>query len=90
MKWTNLKSNRCPKCSKPLGFSPHEEMLFCNELACGFQISQYRCETLVTQMNARALTGFHPRDNFADLQSLNRQPAEETNDEEAMLDRLGI
>jgi hypothetical protein len=34
-----------------LGFNKDEEMIFCNDIKCGFQISQYRMERLVTQMN---------------------------------------
>lgn len=90
MRWPNLTKNNCPKCNKPLGFNTNDEMLFCNDLNCGFQISQYRFETLCTQMNERAKTGIHPRDNFAELQ---RMGTEEQTQEEAdneMLDRIGI
>lgn len=65
-------------------------MLFCNDLSCGFQISQYRAETLSTQMNARALTGFHPKDNFADLQRMGTEEKTQEETDNEMLDRLGI
>lgn len=75
--WYNLRSNKCPKCAKLLEFNPDEEMLFCGDLNCGFQISQYRAERLVTQMNAKA--GEKPRDNFSDLQNFGR-PEPESDD----------
>ena len=55
MKWSNLTRNKCPKCSKELGFNKDEEMIFCKDFNCGFQISQYRMERLNIQMNADAL-----------------------------------
>lgn len=51
MKWYRLLLNRCPKCGKLLKFNTNEEMIFCGDLGCGFQISQYRMERLVMQMN---------------------------------------
>lgn len=67
--WYNLKRNKCPKCGKILGFNKDEEMIFCNDLHCGFQISQYRMEEIVLKINGKK---YIARDNFSDLQNLDR------------------
>lgn len=67
MKWYNLLKNKCPRCAKYMEFSKDEEMLFCGDLKCGFQISQYRAERLVVQMNGG--NPFPGGDNFEALQN---------------------
>ena len=76
MKWINLTRNLCPKCNKKLGFNILEEMIFCNDLTCGFQISQYRMERLVAQMNGRKM--FENKiDNFSMLQNMGHEEHKE-------------
>lgn len=67
MKWYNLRKNCCAKCGKKLEFNKDEEMLFCGDLSCGFQISQYRMERLVASMT---IEPYVPKDNFRELQNI--------------------
>lgn len=90
MKWWQLTKNNCPKCGKPLEFNVNDEMLFCGDLNCGFQISQYRCERLVAQMNNRKLEAPAYQDNFSALQRMGTEPETQEEKDEAMLDRLGL
>lgn len=70
IKWQNLKRNKCPKCGKELSYDPGEEMIYCPDLICRFQISQYRAERLITQMNGKKIDYKSNGNNFADLQNL--------------------
>lgn len=89
-RWQNLRYNKCPKCNGGLKFNDNEEMLYCSVLVCGFQISQYRFERLLGQMNEKVMRGERIPDNFSELQRMGTEKPTQQEADEAMLDRIGI
>lgn len=91
LRWHNLARSCCPKCGKKLGFHEGEEMLYCEDLKCGFQISQYRAERLVAQMNGKKVFADPPLDNFSALQNLGEEPEEKSSEDgDELFNRIGI
>lgn len=53
MYWSNLKQNKCPKCSKMLGFEGN--MVFCKSIACGFKISAQKMSVIAAERTESAM-----------------------------------
>jgi len=52
MKWYNLKSNKCPQCSKQLQF---DQGIYCG---CGFKISEQRYKEITSDMTKQSVNSY--------------------------------
>lgn len=81
MKWNNLKNLKCPKCSAFLTRAPfsNSASAYCS---CGFKISGEKFNEIVGKLYKKEPT----RDNFADLQNMDRKEISEDFSDSPALD----
>lgn len=63
MKWYNLKSNKCPKCSSRLDGSAISDLLRCSNPDCDFKISQEKFAAL----SAAYVEKYRHRERYEDV-----------------------
>jgi len=65
MYWQNLKTNKCPKCAKGLGFNPTTKLIGCK---CGFRISIPKAEEVIAKINEKGFVDLpETEDEFSDI-----------------------
>lgn len=67
MNWSNLKRNKCPKCSKELTFGKYPGVLDCDR--CEFKISESKMSQIVNSQIRDSLD-HTPEENLEALNNL--------------------
>lgn len=81
LNWYALKKNQCPKCNKDLNWKHNYRTLMCENVGCGFSISQQKFQQIISSMVSREIElshGTFSNDAFDDDSRTRRE--EDTDD----------
>lgn len=70
MKWENLKSNKCPKCSSLLTDAKIDKRYSCPSFDCNFTIAKEKFDKIVNDLYKPKARRCGTSDNFEALQNL--------------------